>query len=287
MDLKTLSDINNSIPTLLPQLFKKLSDTTFKVASVYTHLDRFLEIDEIKLMHSSALGDQFDLIPESVEFISEQQDGRNLITSIVTANMVSMEYNKKNTHGMRVVSANVFVDDENHIWKVTGKGDKRRIVQSLKEDFNAILASRINSRRDMMVAQVAYRGMPEADVHGGDFVLFFNAGLHAVDSGFAFTNGSNYNVFSMQANEFVDVTPHMVIRAQDGSQLPKSKSLSDLSNNGDFDLTDKADTTALNRYADYMRTLYNGTDYFAKLTDLLAFRRRMGAENMPVSTMKV
>ncbi len=286
MDLKTLSEINNSVPTLVPQIFKRITDNTFKIASVYQPLDRALDIEEIKLMHSSALGDQFELVPESVEFIGEQQDGRNLITSIVTANIVSMEYNKKNTHGMRVVSANVFVDDDNHIWTVTGKGDKRRIVQSVKEDFNAILASRINSRRDMLIAKVAYNGMPEADVLGGDFVLFFNAGAGEIDSGFALTDNENYKVYSMKANEFVDATPDMIIRAQDGNQLPNSKSLRAM-NDGDFDLTDKADPAALNRYADYMRTLYNGTDYFAKLTDLLAFRRRTGAENLPVSTMKV
>jgi hypothetical protein len=279
---EALSEINASLPAMMPQSVVSLSNTSFKVLSAYVPLSRELDVDDIKTMHSAAFGDQFELISESVEFVGAE-GRKNVITSILEANLVSKPYEERTVKAMKLIQANVFMDDESHIWRATGKGDNRRLVQSVKEDFKAIITARLNARRNEMIASLINKGVPSIEVNPGDFALFYNANSAALDCGFALSEDDHYKVFSYDNREFVTVDPQAMIRVVEGSSLIKSATMLD---NDEFRMTDGEFSTNLSKkYQDYMQFLYNGTDYFNNLKALLQLRHKNGMSSLPVSTM--
>jgi hypothetical protein len=283
LSASSINTINSTLPTLMPQSVVELSPNVFKVLSVFVPLSRELDNDDIKQMHAAALGDQFSLVPESVEYVRDE--GRKIaITSMVVANIISKPYKEETTAGMRVIQANVFMDNESAIWKVVGKGENRRLVQNIREDFKSLITSRINSSRNELIASVINKGVPQIEVNPGDFVLFYNTESNAVDCGFALSEDDKYKVFSYDSKEFYTVSPQAMIRCIDGGTLINAASLV---KSAEFDMTDGEFNPQLSKkYQDYMQFLYNGTDYFNNLKSLLQLRHRNGVANLPVSTMK-
>jgi hypothetical protein len=280
--------IADSTPALYPQAFVKLDNSVFKVASLYAPLARVLSNDELIAMHSEALGDNFALIPESTELHSVVAT-KNYITSLVRANIVSKPYEEKAVRAMKCISKNVFIDDEDHIWKVSGQGDSARLVQSKTEDFASILNERINSRQNVIVASCTSNDIAAHDSETGDFVLFYNVKSADLDTGYAFASANGkYNIFSYTTREYEEVSTQNIIRSavidSDRKQSLFYKTCAfnqDLAaNNGDFNKPLK------NKYADYMKFLYDGTDYYKKLTDLLSLRMQTGTSHLPVSTIR-
>ncbi len=279
-------EINNSLPTLVPQLHMNLSDTTFKVLSSYVPIANVLSADDFTKMFAAEFGEQFALIPETVEY-SGSENGSVLISAMLKANVVSRPYTEAAVKGMNLITANIFQDREENIWKVVGTGDDRRIVQTVKEDFKRIIDSRVAARRNELIANVAFRGMPVSECAPGDFSLFFNTQADKIDCGFIFKKGDGFGSFSYDSRSFVGVNPNAVVRGVDISEIKRTLEAFDETSMDNFDMTDGQFTPARRKqYQDYMSFLYNGTDYFAKLKNLLSLREKNGRDDLPTSTMR-
>lgn len=281
----------NETPSLYAQRFVPLSKSVFKVASLYAPLARPLTDEELVTMHATALGDQFTLMPETVEFV-DKHNNRNLIVAFVRANLISKPYKPEEVKAsMRCLSKNVFVDNEDTIWKIAGQGDDARLVQSKQEDFAAILKERINSQQNMVMASCT---TDQINVHGtrnGDFVLFYSKVSDDLDHGYAFTTGDNYTILSFERKEYEVVPSEAIVCAVSIEPTVKFSPFNVNDRRGkafaeDLAMTNNELTKPLqNKYREYMKFLYNGTDYFAKLSELINLRNANG-NGLPVSTIR-
>jgi hypothetical protein len=282
--------IADETPSLYPQSFVAIAKDVFKVGCIYSPIARELSEEELTTMYAKALGDQFTVMPETIEFHSHIGE-RNVITAFVRANTISKPFDEKEVRAsMRCLSKNVFIDDEDTIWKATG-GDNPRLVQSKQEDFAAILNERINSQQNVVMATCVSTDLNAHDTENGDVVLYFSPASYDLDIGYAFKYRDRFQVLSYKTKEFEEIKSENIVRSavinMDNKHSvfnPKYKTgaamLDDIAmTNGEF-------TKPLrNKYQEYMKFLYNGTDYFKKLTDLLTLREKVGT-NLPVSTIR-
>jgi hypothetical protein len=294
-----LAKLANELPTLSPQNFIALSADTFKTGAIYSPISRVLSKEEITAMYAAAYGDNFAVIPETVEMHSEIS-GRNFVTALIRANLVSEPYNPTTVKArhLKALSKNVFVDNEDHIWRVSGEGEAARIVQSCDEDFGAILKERINSLQNVVMAScVSDSNLATHDTQNGDFVLFFSKAANAMDTGFAFQHNGGYTILSYSRKEWEDVSTNNIIRAAEIQRDQFASVFNPKHNSGNLSLAAKLESDLertdgeftkpmKNSYHDYMKFLFDGTDYFKKLDSLLNLRYQTGMDHLAVMTIR-
>lgn len=195
-------------------------------------------------------------------------DGNQPVTTLlVVANAESKDYTPETTKGMQVVTANMFMDESDNMWKVVGDEQNRRLVQMSNDNLDEILASRMARK----VVHASYT--PDVKVGNGDYIHYYEPKLGRVTAGFTMnvaevgqvvverSTGAPYKV---EAAQIVDTIPSKFLSEEFRVDIPRHLTLAELTG------------TMASAHMDYMRKLYAGTPYFAKLEKLVAQKKSNG-----------
>lgn len=296
----------NRMPELFLQHFQPLNTekNAFRINATFAaHAEPTNK--DIAEMFGRQVDYNLSVVAGSIDRIGENQSHK-IVSFLAQGNVVNRSLNEAEGR-MTCVSANVFVDNEdNTLWRAEGEGEHRRLVQATQEDWGALLNSRLARRSGTMVTASAY-----TPFHHGirpsvtDFTMFYNTERKSVDYGFALpVQGGDVVVASMKGGNLVTVKPLAIIEACNLSQQSENVVPSTikarirqgvnilaagLPMSADPVLepnTDDFTAPMASTFLTYMASLYKGTDFFTKLSQLIAHRREIANEGAPLTTMK-
>jgi hypothetical protein len=288
---KVLAKARDSLPTLSLQSYSAIpgsSKSVFRITASYARPAKDLTVNDAMEMCTAAFGEQFSLVPGSVEVIA-QTNHKDVISGLLAANTISVPVDAKVLKDdYRVVSANVFMDDEAKIWQLVGEGEGRRLVQAIKEDLNKILEDRLARKSTEIVASslTNYVGVtPER----GDYAVFYSVVSMDYDYGYAVVAGDSIYITPRGRNTVEKVVSEQIIDCVEASSLPMDKQdtrvMSMMFNTPKITNQNFSQDMA-GEYLNYMRQIYADTPYFDKLEELVSLRRHFADTNKPLFTME-
>lgn len=111
-------------------------------------------------------------------------DNKSLVCAFVELNAPSKAYDTEGLQGMKVVAENVFADANDKIWRATGEGDARMLVQDTEDD----LASLLGTRGSHSIVTASMDIPLEEAFTAGDGVLWYDTDSEQVRCGVAVSN---------------------------------------------------------------------------------------------------
>lgn len=204
-------------------------------------------------------------------FPFEHQHSKNPLMRVVVArNAPTKDYTPEVQASMRVVSANVFQDDEdNSLWKLVESNGSKRLVQTTTEDFAGIFRSKLARS-----AVVASTNDAVVSYHDGDYVCFYNSVTAAVDFGFVGIKNDGHYVLSRTNGKSFRILPDQVLECAFFQEPDVTLGRQTVEAMPSFKKAEMvlADTYSWDAYIDYMRTLYGNTEFFKQLEKLIKER---------------
>jgi len=182
----------------------------------------------------------------------------NLFKAVVVANTVSFPFTKEVVSDLRLhlTTANVFLDEEDTIWRVVGTDDgSKRLVCTTPDNFDQILAAK-KSRRPVTASLEGEHG---SGFSFGDYVKFYNTEAGTVDFGYALDTKRVF-VRSQQFPSAVEAVA--VIDVADGRGL-----VTDDVNQ--FKVSAASVEVEMDRVLDYWKKLYSNTNFYQHLEALI------------------
>ena len=288
-----LAKVHESLPRLTLQTFTaipKSNNSVFRITA--SHIkpanNRELLIKDYIAMASEQFGESLQLVPGSIEHVGNSSHNC-MVSALVAANVISKPVSRDELKtGFKMVSANVFMDDEDKIWRMQGDGDNRRLVQAIKEDFTALLASRVARSSTIVAGDIAnYMGVTP---NRGDYAIFYNTTAMDYDYGFtAIADGEIY-VAPRTSTGIEKIVPEQIIDCVENADLPMEKRdtkiLSMMLSNPKA-TTGNFSGDMAQEYLNYYRQIYADTPFFAAMEEHIANRRNLADINKPISTMDI
>jgi hypothetical protein len=262
----------NRVDTVAPsvtadiQQFSALGNQSYSIVASVSSGSPSLE--ELTAAISDATNNRIRVVEDSVRKLS---DFGNLFGFFAVANTPSVEY--KEAANMKVLAANIFEDDENCIWKVVGTGDERRLVQTSNDNLDEILAAKLSRR----IVTASYEDHAVAKT--GDFCVFFNTKSHKVESGFAAETDTGIQVFSTASKTWESAPEKTILGSIEGSSIENQPIQAQY-------LETAVTQESLKKMVDYMGKLYEGTEFYAKMVELINNRLGMGEKGGFSSSFK-
>lgn len=186
----------------------------------------------------------------------------DMASLFVVPNTKTRPYTDNHLKGMKLISANVFAEDDDKIWEVRGEGDDRVLVQLSNDNLEDIL----NTRRERTrMATASLHVLDEFDFNNGDYIMYLSKSENIRGGyGIHIAGIPDSYVFDRKDQNLVRIVPAQIIDVASGLE-------DDYCVRFDFPHRAKANLTRdeLNIYLDYMRRLFKGTAYFAKLEQLI------------------
>ena len=199
---------------------------------------------------------------------SVQSKTDNLVSMIVKANVRSIAYKDGQLpQGKKLITASIAADvNDDSIWEIQGTGDNKRLV--LKTDANFEKMFEHNNR----ICTAALTNL-NTQVDSGDYVSYYDSKANTVKAGFAIvSNEGDIEVVDKNLEE-VTVKPEQILESTD---------LTDFNKNPVEAAIKESDASKI---LDYMKVLYNDTDFFDRLNELLGARVDLGENGNYFSTM--
>lgn len=241
-------------PVVNFQDFKRIGNSPYFTAtfsSVNTHT-AFTETDFAEVI-SEILDGRFGLEADTLR-VKDYQN--SVFSCVIGANVSSIEYSDKaiKENNLHVVSANVFADEDDNLWKLVKTGNSTRLVQSSEDDYEGFLATR-RVRNAASASVVVASLAPTVEV--SDFISFFNPYSHNVESGFVVRYAAKDCVLSSASNDIIAIPENSVLEivTVDGEDSPKEMIESGISD--------------LNLVLDYMRKIYGNSEMMKRLEELV------------------
>lgn len=239
-------------------------------------------------MITNTLDSRFTLLADTLEDLGDYNHS-HVFSALIIANTISIKASaSEDLNGFRVVEANVFLDNEDKIWRMVGEGEGRRLVLSEKEDLSALLNARITRKSTAIVASSAihYMGMP---VNRGDYIMYYNTTASDYSFGFAVVSEGNVVVADRKLGKIATISPAQVIASVMNDSMPKE--IVDTQRSAMMlaleTVTDNEFSAPMaNTYVDYLSKLYKGTEFFKHWEELIQNRRKVGSDNLPLTTMR-
>lgn len=107
--------------------------------------------------------------------------GKGFFSVIAKNAVASLDYSDDSLKDKHVISANVFKDDSDNVWKLIGEGENRRLVQVSDEDQTEILKNAYNLNTRAQMASVIAQ---QSAINAGNFVSFYDTEKSVMASGF-------------------------------------------------------------------------------------------------------
>ena len=201
---------------------------------------------------------------------------RPVVAFLAEPLLESKPYEDEKVKGMTVVTANVFSDEGDNMWKVVGEGKSRRLVQMSEDNLDDLLASR--AARNNNVVHASY--VPDLAIANGDYVFYFDQKDHEIRAGFALhTADKGTVVIERESGEMRPIVPFQVVEAFVGSALKNTETGEDHSLKiPSYKTTASFDGGMAKEYLDYARKLYGGTRFFSELEKWVGKKKAGGNE---------
>lgn len=193
----------------------------------------------------------------------------NLVSFIVRANKRSFSYDENKLPAkFKKITASIIADTEdNSIWEVVSEGGKKRIVLKSNEHFEDLFKH--NNR--ICTAAVHNYSVP---AQLGDYVAYYDNKSHSVKAGYVtevtedpqFEGQKLFLITDDNMNDTM-VNEELIMDAADLTDLGKNPvALAALDEKGATDVKD------------YMKELFNDTEFYDNLKDLIGARRKLGTD---------
>ena len=193
----------------------------------------------------------------------------NLVSFIVRANKRSFAYDENKLPAkFKKITASIIADTEdNSIWEVVSEGGKKRIVLKSNEHFEDLFKH--NNR--ICTAAVHNYSVP---AQLGDYVAYYDNKSHSVKAGYVtevtedpqFEGQKLFLITDDNMNDTM-VNEELIMDAADLTDLGKNPvALAALDEKGATDVKD------------YMKELFNDTEFYDNLKDLIGARRKLGTD---------
>lgn len=193
----------------------------------------------------------------------------NLVSFIVRENKRSFAYDGKTLPSkFKKITASIIADTEdNSIWEVVSEGGKKRIVLKSNEHFEDLFKH--NNR--ICTAAVHNYSVP---AQLGDYVAYYDNKSHSVKAGYVtevkedpeFEDQKLFLITDENMNDTM-VNEELIMDAADLTDLGKNPvALAALDEKGADDVKD------------YMKELFNDTEFYDNLKDLIGARRKLGTD---------
>ena len=289
---KILAKARESLPSLSLQSYSAIpssNKTVFRITASYARPSKELTVADAISMCYDAFGEQFSLVPGSVEVVA-RTSYKDVFSGLLTANTLSVPVTSATLKdNYKLVSANVFMDDEASIWQLVGEGEGRRLVQAIKEDLNKILEDRLARKGSEVVASslTNYVGVtPER----GDYALYYSTTAMDYDYGYAVVAGDSIYITPRGRNIVEKVVSEQIIDCVEASSLPADKQdtrVVSMMFNTPRVTNQNFSGDMASEYLNYMRQIYADTPYWDRLEELVSLRRHLADTNAPLMTMDI
>lgn len=253
----SLSQITKAGPILSIQSYANIpSSDAFRV--VASHNPGQFSVEDYAASVKRVTDGKFEMVASTLRTVL---DGHQpVVAFVIQPQLESKEYTDESVKGMHVVRANVFTDESDNMWKVTGEGANRRLVQMSDDNLDEILASRAARSQAVHASYV-----PDVSFGNGDYVFYFDPKVNEVVAGFGLHTDKGSVVIERESCEMRPVTPQQVVEAFVGAAL-KSDTNEDVSLKVPaHKVTATFDGGMAKEYLDYARKLYAGTRFFSEL----------------------
>lgn len=213
---------------------------------------------ELRTAFSRLTAGAFDIADETLYRVPNKH--YHIYRGVAVANTKSIEYNDDNikNNGLKLQTANVFIDGDEQIWKLVGDGDGKRLVLTSTDNYDELLAAK--KSRQLITAS-----FEDHAFRFGDFVAFYNAKVGRVDSGYAL---NNHAVLSMATGDLLEVNAASVTDVADGQALNNDTQHLRITGNQHIQVAMDAD--GKRAYLSFWRELYGEkSDYYKKLEKLV------------------
>ena len=260
----------------------KGSNTAFRITATHAPVPMPLTRQNYFNMTATMMENSFCLIPDTLEDVGNKGTLK-VISAIVEANTQVKEFKEDEVRASyKCLSANIFIDDEDSIWKVVESNGQKHLVQQIKEDFGELIAARIARARGNQIVSANFSGIVP-NTH--DYIAYYNVQSQSLGYGYALA-GDKLQVVDRRLREPVDITTANIIAVVDGNSLSKdynaNKHFSEENNEVLADTMSRGNL--LDSYLTYYKSLFGGSQYYAQLEKLIAERKRFGNMNTPIST---
>lgn len=187
-------------PAISIQTYRKVSDGLYTVAFSVERDDYSGEV--LGTAFSKVFAGAFSVVPSTMLKIHNKH--HHLYTAVAMANTQNHMFTDETVAklGLTLTTANVFVDEQDNVWKAVGDGDNKRIVLTSTDDYDKILGARRS--RNLITAALT----TNMSLNMGDYVMFYDPRSQALDFGYAVNANT---VFSKSSQTMVQVIAELVL----------------------------------------------------------------------------
>lgn len=284
---ETLSEIASFLPEVTVDQYDRISNSSFRILAHHPDVPRKLTVAEYIGQVESALGDNFEVVADSIQPLNVKDlYGSKYTSMIVQARRTIEDFKPEEMEGkFRSVTANIFADREDVMWKVVEADGKKVLVQTESEDYEDILNHRMNDRPVTTVASFSYNGLVPGN---GDFAMFYNPENFSIEAGLAAHIDGNIMVATVnRPTEWTQVKPAQVIetvlaKSIDAEHSPL-KGLNEIVEAcGAEPSTNEFSSGMASSVLNFYSTLFGGSDFFKQLIQEVAQRRDFGKTDRPL-----
>lgn len=195
------------------------------------------------------------LAPSSLAKLSDQSRS-GIYQCFVRRNGDIVPYETASSEGWTCVAANVFADDADNIWEVSGEGESRVLRRRGVDDLDAVLAERRTRSVDTALSLVS--NVPA--MRPRDFITFYDADKEDYRHGIALSTEKAYVPSADGDGKIVEIAEASIVR-NDQYDVDYSPSFLDAPS---IEQASKADVLA------YYKKLYgHNKEFYAKLASLV------------------
>ena len=129
------------------------------------------------------------------------------VEMLIEANTMTKSFNEENMRGFKAIASNIFISEEDKIWKKVGEGENAKLVAKCSDDLESILKER---RSRQMTTQASMIETPVAQK--GAYVRFFNPSAGCLQYGLKTEAGvferTSCKEYKVSADQIVDIANH-------------------------------------------------------------------------------
>lgn len=201
LDVKASDECCLSIQKYVP-----LTANVFKV--ICSHANRHYTNEQYRDAVANMSDNKFRLVAGT---ITRHEDGifasNPHVEMLIEANTLTKSFTQANVKGFKTIASNVFMSEDDKIWKKVGEGENAKLVLKSNDDLESILKER---RARKMTTQASMIEIPV--VEKGAYVRFFNPKAGCLQFGIKTEAGvferSTSTEYKVEANQIVDIANH-------------------------------------------------------------------------------
>lgn len=185
---------------------------------------------------------------------------KHLLGGFVTLNRESRPYEEASMDSFRCIAANVFIDENEFIWKVTGHDDSRMLVKDVNDDLDSIF----QQRKAYSIDTASVNVLLGEKFTAGETILWFDTQNEVHRTGIAVNTDYAFELKTKTLHPVPDTTVLVVCDAET-TTFTKEVSMGDIEQKEPL-----RKDNAIHKHVLYMKNLYKrNPEYFDRLSSMV------------------